>query len=601
VTIVTGEESLPHVLREYALLADGERGALIGPHGDISWMCAPRWHDDAVFATLIGGRGFFAITPRGRFVWGGHYEDGSLIWRSRWVTTDGIVECREALAFPGDPNRVVLMRRLLAVRADACAQLVFAPAAGFGRLATKHLARDDRGRWHARAGDLRVRLDGVAHAAVTDDGTALRADLVVPEGNHHDIVVEVSAAPPREPLADADALWASTENAWRAAIPPFSNSIAVRDTRHSYAVLRGLTSAGGGMVAAATTSLPERADRGRDYDYRYVWIRDQCYAGQAVAVDGPHPLLDDAVSFVAQRLLEDGPALKPAYTVDGGAVPDQRRLELPGYPGGADIVGNHANVQFQLDAFGEALLLFAAAARHGRLDVQSHRAVAAAVDAIAARWAQPDAGIWEIEARRWTHSRLTCVAGLRAISVQIPGGDAGIWNALADNMMASTVADSEHGSGRWQRAPDDPRVDAALLVPAIRGALPADDAHSIATLRAVRAELTRDGYVYRFRHDDGPLAESEGAFLLCGFWTALAHHQQGDAVAAVRYFERNRAACGPPGLLCEEYDVVQHQLRGNIPQAFVHALLIETSLRLANPPPPESAVHGPTVHAGHRP
>ena len=116
-TTVTAEESLPHVLREYALLADGERGALIGPHGDIGWMCAPRWHDDAVFATLIGGRGVFAITPIGRFVWGGHYEDGSLIWRSRWVTTDGIIECREALAFPGDPNRVVLMRRLLAVRA----------------------------------------------------------------------------------------------------------------------------------------------------------------------------------------------------------------------------------------------------------------------------------------------------------------------------------------------------------------------------------------------------------------------------------------------------------------------------------------------------
>ena len=97
----------PHVLREYALLADGERGALIGPRGDIGWLCAPRWHDDAVFASLIGGRGVFAITPRGRFVWGGHYEEGSLIWRSRWVTTDAIVECREALSFPGDPHRVV--------------------------------------------------------------------------------------------------------------------------------------------------------------------------------------------------------------------------------------------------------------------------------------------------------------------------------------------------------------------------------------------------------------------------------------------------------------------------------------------------------------
>ena len=389
-TAVTAEESLPHVLREYALLADGERGALIGPHGDIGWMCAPRWHDDAVFATLIGGRGVFAITPIGRFVWGGHYEDGSLIWRSRWVTTDGIIECREALAFPGDPNRVVLMRRLLAVRADACAQLVFAPAAGFGRLTMKHLARDDRGCWHARAGDLRVRLDGVAHADVTDHGTALRADLIVPEGGHHDIVVELSAAPPRGPLPDPDTLWASTENAWRTAVPPFANSIAVRDTRHSYAVLRGLTSAGGGMVAAATTSLPERADQGRDYDYRYVWIRDQCYAGQAVAVDGPHPLLDDAVGFVARATARGRTRTSNRPTRSTAApCPTNAGWSCPATPVAPTSVGNHANGQFQLDAFGEALLLFAAAARHDRLDAQTRRAVAAAVDAIAARWTAP--------------------------------------------------------------------------------------------------------------------------------------------------------------------------------------------------------------------
>lgn len=92
----------PHVLREYALLADGERGALVGPRGDIAWMCAPRWDSDAVFSSLIGGPGHFTLTPTGRFVWGGSYEPGSLIWRSRWITGSGIVECREALGLPGD-------------------------------------------------------------------------------------------------------------------------------------------------------------------------------------------------------------------------------------------------------------------------------------------------------------------------------------------------------------------------------------------------------------------------------------------------------------------------------------------------------------------
>lgn len=571
----------PHVLREYALLADGYRGALIGPRGEISWLCAPRWDSDALFSALIGGDGAFAITPRGRFVWGGHYEDGSLIWRSRWVTTDGITECREAFAYPGDPHRAVLMRRLVAARGVACATVTFAPAGGFGRQAMEQLTRDDRGRWHARCGGLHVTVHGIGHAEVTDVAgvPALRCDLELAQGAHHDVVVEFAEGSEGSPLSHPDALWADTEKAWSATLPPFHSSITPRDSRHSYAVLRGLTAPGGGMVAAATMSLPERAEQRRNYDYRYVWIRDQCYAGEAVALDGPHPVLDDAVRFVTQRLLDDGPDLKPAYRVDGTAVPDESSLQLPGYPGGTDILGNHAHSQFQLDVFGEALLLFAAAARHDHLDADGYRAAAAAAAAIAHRWRQPDAGVWELEDRHWAHSRLTCVAGLRAIATHAAARDAAQYESLADTILAAS-GDCVHPSGRWQRAPDDPRVDAALLVPALRGAVPPDDPRSTATLRAVLGELEDDGFVYRFRHDERPLAEAEGAFLLCGFWAALACLQQGDMVRATRYFERNRAGCGPPGLFGEEYDVEQRQLRGNLPQAFVHALLIETSLRV---------------------
>jgi GH15 family glucan-1,4-alpha-glucosidase len=142
-----------------------------------------------------------------------------------------------------------------------------------------------------------------------------------------------------------------------------------------------------------------------------------------------------------------------------------------------------------------------------------------------------------------------------------------------------------HESGRWQRSADDPAVDAALLLPPIRGALPADDPRTLATLRAYVAELTQDGYAYRFRHDAGPLGDAEGAFLLCGFILALALHQQGDEVGAARWFERTRAACGSPGLYSEEYDVTERQLRGNLPQAFVHALMLECAVRLAAPWP----------------
>ncbi len=126
------------------------------------------------------------------------------------------------------------------------------------------------------------------------------------------------------------------------------------------------------------------------------------------------------------------------------------------------------------------------------------------------------------------------------------------------------------------------RLDASLLLGAIRGAVPADDPRSIATLEAVEAELTQDGYCYRFQPDGLPLGDAEGAFLLCGFWMCLAHAQQGNATKAVAWFERNRAACGPPGLLSEEFDVRQRQLRGNLPQAFVHALLLECSAALGD-------------------
>jgi len=579
-------EFLPHVLREYALLADGERGILAGPRGDYAWMCAPRWDSDAVFSSLIDGHGSYAVTPTGRFVWGGYYEDGSLIWRSRWTTETGVVECREALAFPGEPGRAVLLRRIIACAGDARVRVRLDPRAGFGHHRMTSLSLTDEV-WTGRTGPLHMRWTGGGRAkprAGGHDEHVLAMEITLAAGEHHDLVLELSEQTLPDTPPDPDQAWEATAYTWRAAVPELSDTIARSDARHGYAVLRGLTSSGGGMVAAATMSLPERAEQGRNYDYRYVWIRDQCFTGQAIAAAGAHPLLDDAVSFVAERLLADGPQLKPAYTIVGGPVPDQRSLGLAGYPGGHDVVGNHVNAQFQLDAFGESLLLLAAAARHDHLDADGWRAAETAAAAIAKRWTEPEAGIWELDPHNWTESRLICVAGLRAISAAgAPPPKTADWLALADKILAETAASSTHPSGRWQRAPGDDRLDAALLLPPIRGALPAGDPRTLATLRALQEELAEDSYLYRFRQQPGPLADAEGAFLLCGFTMALALHQQGREVEATRWFERNRAACGPPGLYCEEYDIGQRQLRGNLPQAFVHALMFEGAARLARP------------------
>ena len=580
----------PHVLRQYALIADGERGALVGPRGDMAFLCAPAWHDDAVFSSLIGGHGGYGVSPADdRFVWGGYYEPDSLIWRSRWVSTDAVTECREALAFPGEPERVVLLRRIEANLNVAHVQVALDVRAQFGARAMT-VARSQDGNWHGHSGDLNYRWTGATEHAQLQDGR-LVLDLVVPAGESRDLVLEISkTALPRQ-LPDPDQLWGRTERAWRHGVPDLSTSVATGESRHSYAVLRGLTGSTGAMVAAATTSLPERADQGRNYDYRYAWIRDQCYAGQAAAAIGDHTLLDGAVRFVSERVLTDGPDLRPAYTAAGGPGPDQRNVPLPGYPGAPVRTGNWVNNQFQLDALGEALLLLAAADGRGRLTDDGRKAVTTLVAAIGKRKDEPDAGIWEIDDRRWAHSRLMCAAGLRAAAPSSAAntGDTESWRRQADELVASVNRDCGHPTGRWQRSPGDDAVDAALLLPAIRGAVAPDDPHNLSTVTAVLEDLTDDGYVYRFRQrPDRPLHEAEGAFVLCGFLMSLAQLKLGRREDALRWFERNRAALGPPGLFAEEYDVVQRQLRGNLPQAFVHALLLESAHRLG-----EAGVNSP--------
>jgi alpha,alpha-trehalase len=577
-------EATPHVLREYALLADGERGAVIGPNGDFAWMCFPRWHDDALFAGLIGGGGTYAVRPIDRRVWGGYYEPGSLIWHSRWVTDTGaVVECREALALPSSPGRALVLRRIVVLEGRARVTVSFCPRDGYGREPTEDLRRADDGSWSGRTGAVRFRWLGGADARALEDGSGgvlLESTLELDAGDQHDLLLALGTDDNVLDLPTPDVAWSATEDAWRERVPPLDHAIGRRDARHAYAIVASLTSRDGGMVAAATTSLPERAHHGRSFDYRYAWIRDQCFAGHAAAAAGTFPLLDNAVRFVGERLLSDGPGLKPAYTVAGGPVPEERKLGLPGYPGGGDIVGNQAGDQFQLDVFGEALLMFASAARHDRLDADGHCAAGIAADAIRQRWREPDSGIWELEPDRWTHSRLICAAGLRAISAAYAGGRAAGLVELADAITTEVTAHCVHPSGRWQRSPSDERVDAALLLVALRGAIRADHPRTIATLRAVERELTEDGYAYRYRPDSRPLGEAEGAFLLCGFIMSLAYAQQGDHVGAAQWFERNRAGCGPPGILAEEFDVAQRQLRGNLPQTFVHALLLECAVTL---------------------
>jgi len=531
----------PETLRQYALIADGERGGLVGPRGEIAFLCAPRWHDDAVFSGLLGGAGMYAVTPDDpRFVWGGHYEPGSLIWRSRWVTSAGVIECQEAMALPADERRAVLLRRVVAVEGPARVRVALDLRAGFGSHPMQVDGRE-RESWHGCSGPMTFRWSG-APAELRIDG-GLSFDLDLPAGQAHDLVLEITDAgrlPAPEPAAR---LWEQTERAWAVRRLRGDSTVAPSDVEHSHAVLVGLTSGSGATVAAATTALPERADRGRNYDYRYAWIRDQCYVGRAAAAVGATDLFDSAVRFVTARVLEDGERLRPAYTVTGQVPPAERDVGLPGYPGAPVRVGNWVRDQFQLDTYGEALLLLSTADRIAGLDPDGRRAVEVLVKAVANRWQEPDAGIWELQPRRWAHSRLMCAAGLRAVSrrpMLVPAGtglpDPDHLSRCADALVASAAQDSLHPRGRWQRAPDDDRVDGALLLPGLRGAVPPSDPRHLATIAAVDADLSDDGHLYRFRHDDRPLDQAEGAFVLLGFVMAMVLQDQGDEATALRWF-----------------------------------------------------------------
>jgi alpha,alpha-trehalase len=574
---VTGAKAL----RDYAFVADGRRGALVGPEGDVAWMCFPGWSDAALFAGLLGSGGVFRVAPASPSVPGGYYEDASLIWRSRFVTHGGIFESRDALAYPGSPNRAVLLRQLQAIDGAGDFLVEFAPAADYGRRPIRSWRRSGNV-FVARDGDVTVRFHVPANAEVQprrsrSGGIAFR--LKVAPGEKHDLVAEFITGQVPEELPEPDECWRSTNAAWRLAVPDCADVLAGADVSRSIAILRGMTDHNGGTVAAATTSLPERDDGDRNYDYRFCWVRDTCYVGQAgAALPGGEALLEDAVRWVSDRLRTDKERTAPAYLPNGEPIYPPTRLDLPGYPGGTDVVGNRVGEQFQLDLFGEALLLFARAARCDRLNTEGWEAARIALGAIEQRWQEPDAGIWELEPRHWTHSRLICVAGLRAMAATNTPSN---WSAhalsLSDHLLDQANATSLHSKGYWQRAPDDDRLDASLLLAEVRGALSPSDVRSETTRRAIARELGKDHYLYRYCDPGHELGEDEGAFLIGNFWMSLAQLSAGSPTAAARWFERGRAAMSTAGLFSEEFDVAEHQLRGNLPQAFVHAMFVEAA------------------------
>jgi GH15 family glucan-1,4-alpha-glucosidase len=344
----------------------------------------------------------------------------------------------------------------------------------------------------------------------------------------------------------------------------------------------------GAMVAAPTTSLPEWIGGVRNWDYRYTWTRDAAMAVRAANLLGCNREAREFFHFVRDTLERDR-ELHVMYAVDGGRVPDEQTLDnFAGYRGSRPVrIGNGARDQLQLDTAGALMdAAYVYERGGGLLTARGWRRIREVVDNVAARWAEPDHGIWEPRAgkRHNVHSKLMSWLALRRGAQLAPlFGEQAVqarWQQAADELHAEICVRGLDRTGkRFVAAYDHEHPDASLLMLPIHGFLPPSDDRVLRTVEWIRAELGEGPYLYRYRADDGVGGE-EGAFVLCGFWLAEVLAMAGQIDEAQRVFVAHAEASNHLGLLSEEIEPSTGRLLGNFPQAFSHLGLINAAARI---------------------
>ena len=344
----------------------------------------------------------------------------------------------------------------------------------------------------------------------------------------------------------------------------------------------------GAMVAAPTTSLPEWIGGVRNWDYRYTWTRDTAMAVRAANLLGCNREAREFFHFVRDTLERDR-ELHVMYAVDGGRVPDEQTLDnFAGYRGSRPVrIGNGARDQLQLDTAGALMdAAYVYERGGGLLTARGWRRIREVVDNVAARWAEPDHGIWEPRAgkRHNVHSKLMSWLALRRGAQLAPlFGEQAVqarWQQAADELHAEICVRGLDRTGkRFVAAYDHEHPDASLLMLPIHGFLPPSDDRVLRTVEWIRAELGEGPYLYRYRADDG-VGGDEGAFVLCGFWLAEVLAMAGQIDEAQRVFVAHAEASNHLGLLSEEIEPSTGRLLGNFPQAFSHLGLINAAARI---------------------
>ncbi|MGK5681551.1 glycoside hydrolase family 15 protein [Actinoplanes sp. URMC 104] len=586
-------------IEDYGLIGDLHTAALVGRDGSIDWLCLPRFDAPACFAALLGGEraGFWRLAPAAAgLCTRRRYRGDSLILETEWETPEGSVRVIDTMPPRGEAADVVRVVEGLSGRVPM--RMAVRLRFDYGHIVPWVRHRD--GQVAAVAGPDAAWL----HSPVPLRGEDLTtyAEFSVQAGQRVPFVLTYrpSHEPTPEPV-DAERALRDTEAFWRSWMGRFRYDGRWDEAvRRSLVTLKALTYAPtGGIVAAATTSLPEQVGGPRNWDYRFCWLRDASFTLQALLGTGYVAEAKAWREWLLRAAAGDPADLQIMYGIDGTRRLTEYTLDwLPGFEGAAPVrVGNAASGQFQLDVWGEVLDGLHEARRTGlQADEDAWDLQRALLDYLEGHWADPDNGLWEVrgDRRHFVHSKVMAWAGLdRAVqAVERFGLDGPVdrWRGTRDAIHAQ-VCDRGFDAERntFTQFYGSQGLDAALLLIPRVGFLPWHDPRVAGTVDAVQRELCRDGFLLRYdpRADGGVdgLPGTEGAFITCTFWLADALFGIGREHEAHDLFERLLGLRNDLGLLSEEYDPTTGRQLGNTPQAFSHVGLVNAARHLSSTSP----------------
>lgn len=581
-------------IEDYALLGDTQTAALVSRDGSIDWLCFPRFDSGAVFAALLGTEqhGRWVIRPAGEVTaTRRRYVGETLILETEFDTDDGTVRLIDFMPPRGHAPDII--RIVEGVSGRVPMRMELRMRFDYGRV-VPWVRRDD-GALVAVAGPDSCWLRTPVQTRGEDLMTV--AEFVVEQGDRTPFVLtwrESHASAPK-PVHAEHAL-KQTQEYWSQWLSHCTYDGKWRDAVvRSLITLKALTYAPtGGIVAAATTSLPEQLGGVRNWDYRFCWLRDATITLQALMYSGFEEEARDWRRWLLRAIAGDPDEVQIMYGVAGERrLPEYLADWLPGYDGNPVRIGNQAVDQFQLDVYGEVMdALYQARTTGYGAGASTWSLQKALMKIVAARWQEPDEGIWEVRggSQHFTHSKLMAwVAADRAVrSVEKFGLDGPLaqWRELREQISSDILANGfDRDRGTFTQYYGSSELDAALLMVPLVGFLPIDDERVVGTVAAIEKELLVDGFVQRYtQHADSDtdgLPPGEGAFLACTFWLADNYSLMGRTADAEELFERLLALRNDLGLLSEEYDTAAGRLVGNFPQAFSHVPLINTARNLS--------------------